>query len=287
MKIARTVVELRGLVARSGREGRIVGFVPTMGALHEGHLSLIRAARSESDLVVLSIFVNPLQFGPTEDLHEYPRNEPGDLELAEIEKVDVVFLPSLSEMYPAGAETTVRTGRLGEVVEGAARPGHFDGVATVVTKLFNQVEPDKAYFGQKDAQQVAVVKRLVADLGFGIDVVVCPTVRESDGLAMSSRNAYLSEEERVRATVLWRALQRGRAAYQSGFDPDAVERAMAQVIASEEGVSVDYARVVDPETFESPSPGGPALLVIAARVGSTRLIDNLPIKLEPSERKEG
>lgn len=287
MKVARRVSELRGFLAEPRRVGQVIGVVPTMGALHEGHLSLVRAARAQSDLVVLTIFVNPLQFTATDDLASYPRNEAADLEVAEAEKVDVAFLPSVEQMYPEGAQMTVSTGRLGEIVEGAARPGHFDGVATVVAKLFNMTNPDFAFFGQKDAQQVAIVRRLVTDLSFGVDVVVCPTVRESDGLAMSSRNIYLSQSERARATVLWRALQRGRNLYRSRASIEQIEGAMAEVLAGEPGVTIDYAKAVDPATFGRPVGNGSALLAVAARVGSTRLIDNLPVDHEPADREGG
>ncbi|HEX2240550.1 MAG TPA: pantoate--beta-alanine ligase [Actinomycetota bacterium] len=277
MRVARTVAELRDMVTGAAGDGRIVGLVPTMGALHDGHLSLLRAARSECDVVVLSIFVNPLQFAPTDDLAQYPRTEARDLELAEMEKVDIVFVPPVTEMYREGSQVSVRTGRLGQIVEGAARPGHFDGVATVVAKLFNQVRPDKAFFGQKDAQQVAVVKRLVVDLDFPIKIIVGPTVREADGLALSSRNVYLSPEQRTRATLLWRALQRGREVYEADGSTAEIEAAMAAVVTREEGMSLDYALAVDPQTFEPPSDAGPPLLVIAARVGATRLIDNFQL----------
>lgn len=271
----RTVTELRAELEPHRRKGASIGFVPTMGALHDGHLSLLRAAKQGCDVSVLSIFVNPLQFGPTEDLRAYPRNEERDLELAKAHGVDVAFLPSEREMYGSDSATRVVLGEVAVPLEGAARPGHFDGVATVVTKLFNAVQPDRAYFGQKDAQQVAVVKTMVRDLNFPVDVVVCPTVREPDGLAMSSRNAYLSETERKQATILWRALQEGRSALVSGATVEVVEKAMKDVIAQEPGASLEYARAVDPYTFRDPVAGSPVLLAIAARVGPARLIDNI------------
>jgi pantoate--beta-alanine ligase len=282
VRIVRTIEEARRAIEGS-REGKRVGFVPTMGALHEGHISLIRAARESSDLVVLSIFVNPLQFAPSEDLERYPRNERNDLETAERERVEVVFLPAVEEMYPPGATVRVSAGALGEVLEGASRPGHFDGVATVVAKLFNIVRPDVAVFGQKDAQQVAVVRSLVRDLDMRIEIQVGPTVREPDGLALSSRNVYLSTGERVSALSLWRALQAASAHLAREDDPEAAAKEMWSLLTAEAGVEPDYAAAVDPDDMGPPRPGRPVLLAVAARVGSTRLIDN--VLLEPN-RKE-
>ncbi|HJR44344.1 MAG TPA: pantoate--beta-alanine ligase [Actinomycetota bacterium] len=278
MKVVRTAIELREALARASSEGRTIGFVPTMGALHEGHLSLVRASRKDCDVVVLSIFVNPLQFGPTEDLDAYPRNEERDLERARSEKVDVVFVPTVGEMYPEGRSATVSVRGVAEPLEGMARPGHFDGVATVVAKLFNLVQPARAYFGQKDAQQVAVVKQMTRDLSFPVRVVVCPTVREPDGLALSSRNAYLSAEDRVRAVSLFRALETGRQVLIAGGNWEVAEKAMGKVFEGADGVLLEYARAVDPETFASPTETGPVLLVAAARVGGTRLIDNMLVE---------
>lgn len=229
-------------------------------------------------MVVLSIFVNPLQFGPTEDLSAYPRSEGSDLAAAEDVGVDVVFIPSEDEMYPPGRSTRIETGVVADPLEGASRPGHFSGVATVVAKLLNLVQPDRVYLGQKDAQQVAVVKTMVRDLSFPVDVVVCPTVREADGLALSSRNVYLQGEDRARATVLWRSLEAGRRLLLAGGSVEAAEREMREVIAGEEGVQLDYASVVDPDSFGPASNGAPYLLVIAARVGPARLIDNLKVE---------
>ena len=274
MKIARTFAELRAL--RSSFEAeRNVGFVPTMGSLHEGHLSLVREARTRCAIVVVSIFVNPLQFGPNEDFRHYPRDEGSDLQLLENESVDVAFLPAVDEMYPEGRATTVSVGALSKLVEGESRPGHFDGVATVVAKLFNLVRPDIALFGQKDVQQLAVIRKMVDDLGFPIEIVGCPTIRERDGLAMSSRNVYLDPDERQRATALYRSLEAGRATFLAGEDSDAIEKVMWETSASTPGVDVDYAQIVDPKTFERPTQTSSALLVIAARVGNTRLIDNV------------
>lgn len=275
MKVVRTAHELHEALAGPRRDGASVGFVPTMGALHEGHLSLVRAARAAADVLVLSVFVNPLQFGPTEDLAAYPRDEARDLELARSERVDVAFVPTVAEMYPEGRGTTVSVDGVADPLEGEARPGHFDGVATVVAKLFNLVQPQRAYFGQKDAQQVAVVKRMTQDLSFPVDVVVCPTVREQDGLAMSSRNAYLAAAERQRAVALYRGLEAGRSLLVDGGTPEEAEKAMEQVVGEADGVLLEYARAVDPETFAPPTGDGPLLLVMAARVGGTRLIDNV------------
>ncbi len=275
MKIVRSAADLRESVP----EGAQVGFVPTMGALHEGHLSLVRRARASNDVVVTSIFVNPLQFGPTEDLASYPRDEAADVDLLEGEGTDVVFVPALEEIHPADRATTVSVGGIAEVLEGAQRPGHFDGVCTVVSKLFNLVRPNKAYFGQKDAQQVAVIKRMVIDLGFPIEVVVCPIVREPDGLALSSRNAYLSAEEREQATALYKALVAGLPLARTG-ESEAAEKEMWRVLETADGVEPDYARVVDVDDFTTPHPGGKDLMVVAARVGPARLIDNLLVAKE-------
>lgn len=278
MKIVRTIAALRDTLAVERRDGRSIGFVPTMGALHDGHLSLLHRAREEDDVVVLSIFVNPLQFGPSEDLASYPRDEERDLAQAEAIPTDVVFLPSEGEMYGSSSSTRVVLGEVAVPLEGAARPGHFDGVATVVAKLFNAVQPDRSYFGQKDAQQVAVIKTMVRDLNFPVDVVVCPTIREADGLAMSSRNAYLGADDRKGATVLWRALEEGRSAVASGAAVEVAEKAMGSVVAEEPAATLEYARVVDPDTFGPPVTGHPVLLVIAARVGPARLIDNVLVE---------
>jgi pantoate--beta-alanine ligase len=272
MKVVRTTQELRAALDPGASAGTI-GFVPTMGALHEGHLSLIRAARATTGPVVVSIFVNPLQFGPNEDFNAYPRAEGTDLELARAEGTDVVFIPSVEEIYPEGDTTTVSAGALGTVLEGEDRPGHFDGVCTVVAKLFKLVDPDVAFFGQKDAQQVAVIKRMVKDLRFDLEIVVVPTVREADGLALSSRNRYLSEEQRHQATALYEALLLG-ADLVDKQDLEATEKNMWDLI-SERGPLPSYARIVNPDTFAPASPEGPRLLVVAAKVGNTRLIDNL------------
>lgn len=262
---------MRELAAGWRREGRSIGLVPTMGALHEGHLSLVSAALAENDRVVVSIFVNPLQFAPGEDFQTYPRDMQADLAALAGTLPAAVFAPTVGEMYGPQASTRVRVGGLDEVLEGVHRAGHFEGVATVVMKLFWAVRPDRAYFGQKDAQQVAVVSRMASDLGTGVAIRVCPIVRESDGLALSSRNAYLSAPERQAAVVLWRALEKANQAYLSGTtDPASLERVLMEVLAEEPLARPDYARMVDPADFRSPG----RLAVLAVRIGRTRLIDN-------------
>ncbi len=277
MKVARTIAEMRQ--ARLALAGSI-GFVPTMGYLHEGHLALVRRARVENDAVVASIFVNPTQFGPQEDYERYPRDEERDLALLRNEGVDIVFIPAAQEMYPPGFTTWAEVpGPLTERLEGAARPGHFRGVATVVLKLLNIVQPHRAYFGQKDAQQLRVIQRLVADLNLPVEIIACPTVREPDGLAMSSRNIYLSPEERRAAAVLWRALCRAQELFRQGQrDAEALRRAMAQVIDQEPLARADYISVADAETLEELATiDRPALASLAVRIGGTRLIDNITL----------
>jgi len=259
------------------RGGKRLGFVPTMGALHEGHLSLVRAARAGSDVVAASIFVNPTQFGPNEDLAKYPRSFERDCELLEREKVEMVFAPSVEEMYPAGAVTWVTVEELSGKLDGHSRPGHFRGVTTVVAKLFHIVEPDQAFFGQKDAAQVAIIRRMVRDLNMPVEIVVCPIVREPDGLAMSSRNAYLSPEERKRALVLLRSLTRVQALADVGeWDASRLAAAGRDEISRESSVRLDYFAIVNPDTLD-PVAGvsGGALVAVAAYVGTTRLIDNI------------
>jgi pantoate--beta-alanine ligase len=274
MNVARTIDEVRDAVAKAPEP---VGFVPTMGALHDGHLSLVRAARERSNTVVMSIFVNPLQFGPGEDFARYPRSEESDLTAAETAGVDLVFMPSVDEMYPEGRATSVHVAGITESYEGAVRPGHFDGVATVVARLMGIVGPRFAFFGRKDAQQLAMVRRLVTDLSIPTEIVPCETVRESDGLALSSRNRFLSDADRARATSLWRALDAGAAAIREGRKVPDVERSMIEILeAGTDGV--DYAAVVNPDTFDPAEPGEPGLLIVAARLGQTRLIDNLLVE---------
>ena len=273
MRVARTIAELRAGLLPARAAGKSIGFVPTMGALHEGHLSLVRAARTATDVVVVSIFVNPLQFGPDEDLAAYPRDEQSDLDLLESEGVDHVFLPTVDEMYPPGRATEVTVPALAGVLEGASRPGHFAGVATVVTKLLNIVQPGAAFFGQKDAQQLAVVRRLVADLSIPVEIAAGPTVREPDGLALSSRNAYLGAGERATATALFEALEAGTRVLREEANVAAAEKTMIETMTAA-GAVPDYAAVVEPDTFRAYEGRGQALLVVAARVGATRLIDN-------------
>ncbi|MDZ7268677.1 MAG: pantoate--beta-alanine ligase [candidate division KSB1 bacterium] len=253
------------------------GFVPTMGYLHEGHLALVRRARAENDKVAVSIFVNPLQFGPREDLSTYPRALQRDLEMLAAVPADLVFTPDEREMYPPGFQTVVTVQNVTRPLEGSSRPTHFQGVATVVAKLFNIVQPTRAYFGQKDAQQTVVVRRMVQDLDFNLEVIVCPTVREADGLAMSSRNAYLSPEERRAAPVLYRALTAAQQAWRAGERrAESLRQEMRAIIAQEKLAVVDYVSVADPVTLEElETISGPALLSLAVFFGKTRLIDNV------------
>jgi pantoate--beta-alanine ligase len=270
--------ELRAATDAARQRGAGVGFVPTMGALHAGHRALLARARAESDVVVASVFVNPLQFGPAEDLASYPRDREADLAVLEAEGVDLAFVPAEGEMWPSPPEVRLRVaGSPAERLEGMHRPGHLDGVVTVVAKLLHLVGPSRAYFGQKDAQQLAVIRRMVDDLAFPNQIVACPTVREPDGLAVSSRNAYLSAPERQRATVLYRALQAGRAAFLAGRrDPAAVEAAARALLEGQPGVEPDYVALVDAVSFEPAKQAEPGqVLAIAARVGRTRLIDNV------------
>jgi pantoate--beta-alanine ligase len=277
MKTLSSIRETLTLVRAARHQGKTIGFVPTMGALHAGHISLVRAAKSRSGFVVASIFVNPTQFGPTEDFSRYPRTFEADQEKLKAEGVDLLFAPSVEEMYPAGAVTFVNVEQISERLDGRSRQGHFRGVATVVAKLFSIVEPDIAFFGQKDAAQAAIIKRMVRDLMFPIEIVVAPIVREPDGLALSSRNTYLSLEERRQATVLSRALGEVEARFNNGETSAENLIAVArQVFASAPSVRVDYVEIVDPETLEEVSVARQgALVAVAAFVGSTRLIDNV------------
>jgi pantoate--beta-alanine ligase len=280
VKLLHRVAELAAALDQERSAGRTVGLVPTMGALHPGHRSLVERAASECDVVVVTIFVNPLQFGPGEDLDRYPRTLEADCVVVDGAGAHYVFAPTVTEMYGAGSLTTVSVaGAMTEVLEGASRPGHFDGVATVVAKLFAMSGRCRAYFGEKDWQQLAVVRRMAGDLSFPVTVVPCPTVRDHDGLALSSRNAYLSEHERVRATTLHRALEAGAAAVGSGAtDPALVRACMVEVVADEPLFELDYAEVVDADTLQVPDPlAGRLRLLVAARLrsGTARLIDNL------------
>jgi len=271
--------EVRQAIAAAKKEGKRVALVPTMGALHEGHVALVRAACSRADYVAVSVFVNPTQFGPGEDFAAYPRNIGHDLELLAAEGVDLVFSPSVETMYEPDAQVTVQPGPLADVWEGASRPGHFAGVCTVVTKLIATFRPDLAFFGEKDYQQLVVIKRLVQDLDLPVRVVGVPTVREHDGLALSSRNVNLSPEERRAATVLYRALRTAETLALGGEnDPAALADAMRGIVADEPLAKLDYAAVVDPVTLaEASDTAQPARAIIAARVGTTRLIDNMAI----------
>jgi pantoate--beta-alanine ligase len=277
VRVITSIESMRNACRELKQGGKRLGFVPTMGALHAGHLSLVQAARAQCGAVAASVFVNPTQFGPNEDLSKYPRNIERDRELLEKEKVDLLFAPSAEEMYPPGAVTWVTVEGLSERLEGKSRPGHFRGVTTIVSKLFNIVEPDRAYFGQKDAQQAVIIRKMVRDLDMGVEVVVCPTVRESDGLALSSRNAYLNPEERKQALVLYRALCRVQSVADQGErDARKLRDAAGQVFGGEKQVRLDYFEIVDKDSLEplqDTSRG--ALVVTAAAVGKTRLIDNI------------
>jgi pantoate--beta-alanine ligase len=276
MKICGTIAEVRTACRAARLGGKRLGLVPTMGALHEGHLALVRASRSQCDAVAVSIFVNPTQFGPAEDLSKYPRQFERDLALLEKEGVEILFAPGLEEIYPQGASTWVTVEGLSDRLDGRSRPGHFRGVTTIVAKLFHIIEPDVAFFGQKDAAQLAVIRRMVRDLNFAVEIVSCPIVREADGLAMSSRNLYLNPEERARALVLQRSLCRVQGEFDAGERSAARLISVAkEVFAGEPQVVLDYFEIVDPDTLD-PVEGiaQRTLVAVAAFVGSTRLIDN-------------
>ncbi len=276
MRTVRTIAELRRALAPARDTRARVGLVPTMGALHEGHLSLIRAARTECDLVVISVFVNPLQFGVSDDLAAYPRDQARDAALAQEAGVDLLFAPTAEEIYPPGFATSVVVRGVSERLEGEQRPGHFEGVATVVAKLLNIVAPEVAYFGQKDAQQAIVIKRLVADLDMPVRIEVCPTVREQDGLAQSSRNAYLSAEERALAAGLPRALERAAQVIAQGERDSGVAVAAARRELTAQDLEPEYLEIVDPDTLAPVARvERPVLVALAARVGRARLIDNV------------
>jgi pantoate--beta-alanine ligase len=266
VRLARTLAELGEALDEVRRAGAPLGLVPTMGAFHEGHLALMRAARQVGDAVVVSLFVNPAQFGPGEDLDRYPRDEERDAELAIGAEVSVLFIPSVGEMYPPGFDTHVDPGELATILEGEIRPGHFRGVATVCTRLFGLVRPARAYFGRKDAQQLALIRQVVADLALGVEVVAVPTVRDADGLALSSRNVFLSESERGAALALPRALEAGLHVHRSGGSGQQVVDAARQLLDAESRLKVDYVALADLD--------GPTLAA-AVRVGGTRLIDNV------------
>ncbi|MDP7415474.1 MAG: pantoate--beta-alanine ligase [Dehalococcoidales bacterium] len=277
MKVIETISEMRSMRRQLATP---VGFVPTMGYLHEGHLALIQRARAENASLVVSIFVNPAQFDPQEDFSSYPRNPQRDLAMLAAEQNDVVFMPSVMEIYPSGFNSWVEVGQVTNRLEGASRPGHFRGVTTVVAKLFDIVQPTRAYFGQKDAQQTIVVKKMVADLAMDLEIVTVPTVREPDGLAVSSRNAYLNLEERPAATVLYRALCLARQLWLQGEkDAGNIRRQMTALIQKESRATTDYVSMADPETleeFDTVKP--PALASLAVQIGKTRLIDNVVLE---------
>lgn len=279
VKLCTTIDEMRAAGRAERLAGKRLGFVPTMGALHEGHLSLVRAASAASDVVAASIFVNPTQFGPNEDLAKYPRSFERDCEMLEREGVELLFAPLVEEMYPPGAITWVTVEDLSGKLDGRSRPGHFRGVTTVVAKLFHIVEPDAAFFGQKDAAQVAIIRRMVRDLNLPVEIVVCPIIRESDGLAMSSRNAYLDHQQRKQALVLYRSLMRVQVLADAG-ERDAIKLAAAgrEELAGQSSVRLDYFEIVDPRTLDPlKNISGGALVAVAAFVGNTRLIDNVLI----------
>jgi pantoate--beta-alanine ligase len=281
METIRTISWMKEKARGARMEQRVVGLVPTMGALHAGHLALIERAKRECSTVYASIFLNPAQFGPNEDLSKYPRPIETDVEKLTNAGVNGLFLPSPEEMYPAGFGTYVHVEGISERLEGKSRPGHFRGVATVVLKLFEIVQPNYAYFGRKDAQQVRIIQTMVRDLNLDVALVICPTVREADGVALSSRNAYLSQEERQAATVLYRALGAAEKELSAGVrDTLDLQKAMRRVLESEPRARVDYAEIVDAETFEPVvRAGGRCYALLAARIGSTRLIDNMLIQV--------
>jgi len=282
MEVIKSTAEMQEISLRLKREGRIIGLVPTMGYLHDGHLSLIKKARRENDIVIMSNFVNPLQFGPKEDFATYPRDLDRDNKLAESAGVDYVFAPTTEEMYPQGYDTYVEVkGPITEKMCGKSRPGHFKGVTTVVLKLFLITQPDRAYFGQKDTQQAIVIRKMVTDLNVPVKIITCPIIREEDGLALSSRNTYLSSEERLQALALPRALSAGRDMIMKGeTDPQKVRLHIKQILESSPGIRVDYVEVVDGDDLSDLSViKGKVLLAAAVYVGKTRLIDNIDLML--------
>jgi pantoate--beta-alanine ligase len=274
MQIAKSIAEMKALTMKSTGS---VGFVPTMGYLHDGHLALVKQARAENSIVVASIFVNPTQFGPTEDFKSYPRDTERDLTMLEKEKTDIVFMPLAEEMYPEGFNSWVDVAKVTDRLEGSYRPGHFKGVATVVAKLFNIVKPTRAYFGQKDAQQALVIKKMVVDLNMNLEVIVAPTVREDDGLAMSSRNVYLNHEERQAATILFKALTLAQNLREKGeMTAETLRQQMTSLISREPLAKIEYVSIADTDTLEELSKiDRPALASLAVRIGKTRLIDNV------------
>ena len=278
MKVVEKIDEMKRLRLELAQP---VGFVPTMGYFHEGHLALVRQARAENPSVVVSIFVNPTQFGPQEDFDKYPRHPQRDLALLQKERVDIVFMPSVAEMYPPQFSSWVEVGKVTEPLEGASRPGHFRGVSTVVAKLFDIIQPTRAYFGQKDAQQLVVIKKMVADLNMNLEIIAIPTVREPDGLAMSSRNTYLNPEQRQAATVLYQALRLAQKLWSQGEkDAQTIRQQMTALIQKQPLADIDYVSVADTETLdELDKVNPPALVSLAVKIGNTRLIDNIVLEL--------
>lgn len=281
MRVIETIDELKALVRSQKSMGKTIGFVPTMGYLHEGHISLMRMSVQHNDFTIMSIFVNPTQFGPNEDFERYPRDMEKDTNLAKSAGVDVIFAPSVKEMYPDGYKTYVSVEGITDVLCGKSRPGHFRGVTTIVNKLFNIVEPHKAYFGQKDAQQVAVIKKMVRDLNMNLEIVTCPIVREGDGLAMSSRNVYLSDEERKSAVILSKALVEASILIENGeIKKDDIITYITDRISSEKKAVIDYVEVVDADTLECVDIlKGTILIALAVKFGNTRLIDNVILEV--------
>jgi pantoate--beta-alanine ligase len=277
MQIAKTIAEMKALRMKSLGS---VGFVPTMGYLHDGHLALVKQARDDNSVVIASIFVNPTQFGPTEDFKTYPRNTERDLAMLRKERTDIVFMPSAEDMYPEGYSSWVEVEKVTDRLEGSCRPGHFKGVTTVVAKLFNIVEPTRAYFGQKDAQQALVIKKMATDLNMNLEVIVAPTVRENDGLAMSSRNVYLNAQERQAATVLFKALALARNLREKGEEnADTIRQEMTTLINKEPLTKIEYISIADAGTLEELTKiDRPALASLAVRIGKTRLIDNIVLE---------
>jgi pantoate--beta-alanine ligase len=281
MHFIKTIEQMQALSRKLRAQGKTIGLVPTMGALHKGHLSLVKRSKKENNATIISIFVNPAQFGPKEDFKKYPKDLKNDLKKLSGMRADAVFIPDSREMYPDGIRQTavrffasINVGPIGEILCGASRPGHFNGVATVVAKLFNIVMPDRAYFGQKDFQQTVIIKRLVKDLNFDIDIVVCPTLREADGLAMSSRNSYLSDKQRKAATVLYKALKHGQGLIRKD-NAEKVRKEIRALIKSEPLVKIEYIEIVDPQTLEKIKKiKTPAVVCLAVKIGPTRLIDN-------------
>lgn len=286
MRIIKTIKEMKSLSTVCKSDGKSIGFVPTMGALHEGHLSLVRKSVEDNDITVVSIFVNPTQFGPSEDFYQYPRDLESDKEKLSYYDPDCIFVPQNAEMYPDGFSTSITIGDMGKILCGVSRPGHFNGVATVVLKLFNIVFPDRAYFGQKDYQQTVLIKKLVRDLNLPVNIIVCPVIREEDGLAMSSRNAYLSREERKAARIIYKALQHAEQLVSSeGINDDATLKSeMKKLIKSEPLAKIEYIEIVNPRDLTALKGAiQSAVICIAVRIGHTRLIDNIMVEREQTQ----